>query len=47
MYKADEKSVKDLSAELKEANKQKESLQACKTSLEKAIAEVDPKARCK
>jgi hypothetical protein len=47
MYKADEKTVKELSDKLKEANKQKESLQACKTSLEKAIAEVDPKARCK
>lgn len=47
MYKDDEKSVKDLADQLKEANKQKEALQACKTSLEKAIAEVDPKARCK
>jgi hypothetical protein len=47
MFKADEKSVKELSDQLKEANKKKESLQACKTSLEKAIAEVDPKARCK
>jgi hypothetical protein len=47
MFKADEQSVKDLSDQLKEANKQKEALQACKSSLEKAIAEVDPKARCK
>jgi hypothetical protein len=47
MFKEDEQSVKDLSGQLKEANKQKESLQACKTSLEKAIAEVDPKTRCK
>jgi hypothetical protein len=47
MYKTDEKSVKELSDKLKEANKQKESLQACKSSLERAIAEVDPKARCK
>jgi hypothetical protein len=47
MFKTDEKSVKELSDQLKEAQKQKESLQACKVSLEKAIAEVDPKARCK
>ena len=46
-YKTDEQCVKDLSNEVKEAIKEKESLQACKTSLEKAIAEVDPKKRCK
>jgi hypothetical protein len=47
LFKEDEKMVKQLSAQLMEANKQKEALQACKTSLEKAIAEVDPKNKCK
>lgn len=46
-YKADEQNVKDLSEELMEITKEKESLQACKSSLERAIAEVDPKKRCK
>ena len=46
-YDKDEQKVKDLSNDLKEASKQKEALQACKTSLEKAIIEVDPKNRCK
>ena len=45
--KADEKEVTKLSGDLKDLNKKKESLQACKDSLVKAIAEVDPKERCK
>lgn len=46
-YKDDDACVKQLESDLKEANKEKESLLACKQSLDKAIAEVDPKTRCK
>ena len=46
-YKDDEQKVKDLSTTLKEATKEKEALQACKSSLQKAIIEVDPTNRCK
>lgn len=43
---ADDASYTDLTAQLQEANKQKEALTACKNSLEKAIKAVDPKTRC-
>lgn len=46
-YKDDDKSVKDLSNDLNKKNKNKEALLACKQSLDKAIAEADPKIRCK
>ncbi len=46
-YKADKKKAEDLAKELLTENKKKESLLACKTSLESAIKEVDPKNRCK
>lgn len=46
-YKADKKAAEDLAKELLRENKKKESLLACKQSLETAIKEVDPKARCK
>jgi hypothetical protein len=45
--KWDEKCVKIFSDQLKEKLKEKESLEACKDSLEKAIKEVDPRERCK
>lgn len=45
-YEADVKNAKDTSKDLKEKNKKKEKLLACKESLEAAIQEVDPKARC-
>jgi hypothetical protein len=44
---ADEKTITDLTTELQKAKKQKEALLACKNSLTKAIAAVDPKERCK
>ncbi len=44
---ADETAYKNLIDQLKKANKQKEALTACKNSLDKAIAAVDPKLRCK
>jgi hypothetical protein len=46
-YREDDKTVRDLSKDLNEKNKTKESLLACKQSLDKAIAEADPKIRCK
>ncbi len=46
-YKADKKAAEDLAKELLKENKKKESLLACKQSLESAIKETDPKARCK
>lgn len=46
-YKDDDSSVKKIEVELKEVNKEKEALQACKNSLEAAIKAVDPAARCK
>jgi hypothetical protein len=46
-YKKAEEDAKKFAEDLKNANKQKEALLACKQSLEKAIIEVDPKNRCK
>lgn len=46
-YKKDKTKAEDLAKELLEENKKKESLQACKQSLEAAIKEVDPKLICK
>lgn len=45
-YEADKKSVTELAQDLIVLNKKKESLLACKSSLEAAIKEVDPKIRC-
>lgn len=45
-YEADKKSVSELAQDLIVLNKKKESLLACKSSLEAAIKEVDPKIRC-
>lgn len=45
--KTDEAAVAAISIELKDVNKDKESLQACRNSLIKAIATVDPNERCK
>lgn len=45
-YEDDVKKAKDISKNLKEKNKKKEKLLACKQSLETAIIEVDPKNRC-
>jgi hypothetical protein len=44
---ADSCSLKTLITDLNKANIKKESLQACKTSLENAIKAVNPKERCK
>lgn len=46
-YEADDKEVKRLFTDLVKKDKRKESLLACKQSLENAIKEVDPKSRCK
>jgi hypothetical protein len=46
-FEKDDKCVKEVAGDLKEVNKAKESLQACKSSLEAAILAVDPKSRCK
>lgn len=46
-YKADKDAADKLSKDLLEETKKKESLLACKQSLEAAIKEVDPKTRCK
>jgi hypothetical protein len=46
-YDKDKKDAEGLSATLLKLNKSKESLLACKQSLESAIKEVDPKTRCK
>lgn len=46
-YIADKKEAEDLGKQLLTENKKKEGLLACKTSLESAIKEVDPKNRCK
>lgn len=46
-YKLDKKAAEDLAKQLLVENKRKESLSACKQSLESAIKEVDPKTRCK
>ena len=46
-YKKDKKRADDLAKEVLEESKKKESLLACKTSLEAAIKEVDPKVICK
>lgn len=43
---ADEAAYKQLTADLQDANKDKEALTACKNSLDKAIKAVDPKLRC-
>jgi len=45
-YEEDVKKAKENSKKLKEKKKKKEKLVACKVSLEAAIKEVDPKARC-
>ena len=46
-YESDEACVRQLESDLKDVNKQKESLFACKQSLNKAIDEVNPQTRCK
>ncbi len=46
-YDADVKATDELGAKLLAANKEKEALSACQTSLEQAIKEVDPKELCK
>lgn len=46
-YEADKSKANDLAKSLIDLNKKKESLLACKQSLEAAIKEVDPKTRCK
>ena len=46
-YKTDVKDADDLAQQLVEVNKKKESLSACKTSLETAIKEVDAQQICK
>lgn len=46
-YDSDRTKANELSDQLRDLNKKKESLLACKQSLQTAIAEVDPKARCK
>jgi hypothetical protein len=46
-FTKDEDCVKHLSDKLKDAQKEKEALSACKISLENAIKEVNPKDRCK
>lgn len=46
-YQKDDADAKQLAKDLLALNKKKESLQACKQSLELAIKEVDPKTRCK
>jgi len=46
-YDADVAEANTLADQLVEVNKKKESLSACKTSLETAIKEVDPKDLCK
>lgn len=46
LFDKDDKSLVTLSKKLKEANKDKEALDACKSSLTNAIAVVDPKSRC-
>lgn len=45
-YREDDKTVRDLSNTLNQKNKTKEGLLACKQSLDKAIAEANPKNRC-
>lgn len=45
-YEDDLKKTKEIAKSLKEKNKKKEKLMACKISLEAAILEVDPKNRC-
>ena len=45
--KKDETTVDSLKVSLREKNKEKEGLLACKQSLDAAIKEVDPKNRCK
>lgn len=45
-YEADKECAAELAKDLNELNKKKESLLACKRSLEAAIKEVDPKIRC-
>lgn len=45
-YEEDDSCVKKLEAEFRDKTKEKEALLACKSSLQKAITEVDPKARC-
>lgn len=47
LYEKDSKCVTNLSDKLKDKNKEKEALDACKKSLESAIKEVNPKERCK
>jgi hypothetical protein len=46
-YESDRTKANELSDQLRDLNKKKESLLACKQSLQTAIAEVDPKTRCK
>jgi hypothetical protein len=46
LFDKDDKALVTLSKKLKEANKDKEALDACKSSLTNAIAVVDPKSRC-
>ena len=47
MYLADKAAAEKLNEDLLKENKKKESLLACKQSLEAAIKEVDPKILCK
>ena len=47
LYKKDSKCATQLSDTLRDKNKEKEALDACKKSLENAIKEVNPKDRCK
>lgn len=47
MYEADKSKAEELVKDLLKENKKKESLLACKLSLEAAIKEVDPKILCK
>lgn len=46
-YSKQKKNAENLSGTLKELNKEKEGMLACKQSLETAIKETDPKTRCK
>lgn len=46
-YEKDDGCVRSITEKLRDAKKEKEALAACKTSLENAIKEVNPKDRCK
>jgi len=47
LYKKDSDCVTKLTDQLRDKNKEKEALEACKKSLESAIKEVNPRERCK